>query len=380
MRILVTSDTYLPRLGGGEYHVAYLLKELRTMGHEVTLVTTEKGNDPADQNVIRVPYRGMLSFPKLFSVLRNEAKNADIIHSHYSFRLAWVAGIVARMQKKPFVITQHGMGLLPQVNATFLQRLAFSIWRSGSMKRADTIISTSEDMSVVVRELGFGSKIVPITNGYDPERFTPLPSAQFDPPVLLTVRRLVPKTGIQYLVAALPILKKKHPALRHICIGEGRAKEQIVELARTLGVSDMITFLGPVDHAHLIEYYAQASIVVLPSTAESSSLTCIEAMALGRIVVASRVGGLIELIGKNEERGFLVSLTESEHSSYDAPFTLPQERIRALADRISYALTHWEEATQKAQTAAAYAPSHFAWPILVGRTVKEVYEPLLRHS
>ncbi len=59
MKILMTSDTYLPRLGGGEHHVHYLLRELRKLGEEVTFLTTEQGSDEHDRElaVHRISYR-----------------------------------------------------------------------------------------------------------------------------------------------------------------------------------------------------------------------------------------------------------------------------------------------------------------------------------
>lgn len=369
MRLLITSDSYLPRLGGGEYHVFYMLRELRDLGHDAVLFTTEA--EPAqepEEGVIRRPYGGIASLPALWMALWKASRGCDVIQGHYSYRLSFLAATVALLRRIPFVVTQHGLGLLPQVGETRFQRQVFRLWRWGSMRGASVIISTSDDLSTVIEELGFGHKIVHIPNGYDPQRFKPLPPPEEENPVLLTVRRLVPKNGIQYLVAALPRIRERFPGVRHICIGDGRLRDDVTALAARLGVLDRIEFLGPLGHEQLQSYYRKAHVVVIPSTAESTSLSCIEAMAMGKTVVASRVGGLIELLGANEERGYLVDLTEDEHCNYDAPFTLPAERIERLSHAIIHALTHPDEARAKAEAAAAYAPGTFAWQGLAKRT------------
>jgi glycosyltransferase involved in cell wall biosynthesis len=376
MQILMTSDTFLPRLGGAEYHVSYLRRELRRMGHGVVLMTTERGQTDDEEGIIRWPYSGVRFLLYLFFAVWRASRGVDLIHSHFSYRLAFLAGTVARLRRVPFVITQHGLGLLPQAGATKVQNIVFRFWRFWSMRMAHRIISTSEDLSREIRTLGFGHKIVSIPNGYDPERFFPLPSPP-PPLVILTVRRLVPKTGVQYLISALPALLERYPHLRCVIVGGGRLKEQLMALTENFKVSDAVEFAGDVPHERLIDFYRQAHVVVFPSTAESTSLACIEAMACGRVIVASRVGGLIELLGRNEERGYLVSITDTEHSSYDAPPTLSQDRIRHLADAILRALEAEEEAQGKAQKASNYVQSRFSWRLLVQQTVCEVYDPLL---
>lgn len=366
MKILSTSDTYLPRVGGGEYHVHYLNRELGRMGHDVTLVTTEPG--PAEERVIRVPYNGIASLPRIWRALWRASEGVDVVHAHYSYRLAFVAATVAFVRRVPFVVTQHGLGLLPQVNAPFFYDLAFRAWRCWSMAVARVVISTSDDLSVDIRALGFGAKIVHVPNGYDPEKFVPLPPPPPGPPLILAVRRLVPKNGIQYMVAAMPAILERFPGARFVSVGGGRMEKEIAALAAEFGVERSVEFQGPKSHDELSHLYAAAHVVAIPSTAESTSLACIEAMAMGKVVVASRVGGLVELLGAGEERGYLARLTDTEHCDYDAPLRIAPEKIGRLADAVIRALERPDEAAAKARAAAAYAPEHFAWPIVARET------------
>ncbi|HRH94090.1 MAG TPA: glycosyltransferase family 4 protein [Candidatus Peribacteria bacterium] len=381
MRILMTSDTYLPLLGGGEYHVRYVRDELQKLGLEVRLFTTYPAGPGStdDAGIVRVRYAGFASVPSVFRALWRESKGAQLMHSHYSYRLAFLAGTVARLRGIPFVITQHGLGLLPQAGSRPWQTALFRLWRWWSMVCADSVISTSDDLSIDIRKLGFGRKITHIPNGFDASVFQPLPPPQGNP-VVLTVRRLVPKTGIHYLIRALPELLKKHPGLRATLVGDGPIKPQLEALADELGVRGSVDFIGAVDHKRLLEYYRAAHVVAMPSSAESTSLTCIEAMALKRPVVASRVGGLVELLGADESRGYLVKLFDDEHCNYDAPWTLEPARITQLADAVSRVLTHPEEAAAKAGAASRHAHANFAWSLIASRTKAEVYDPLTKHA
>lgn len=379
MNILMTSDTYLPRLGGGEYHVFYLARELRKMGHDVSLIVTESGlwSEDSTHSVIRKKYTGYLSIFSIFLLLWRSSRSVDLIHSHYSYRLAWVAATVAYLRNIPFVVTQHGLGLLPQPGATIIQRYIFRMWRWWSMYVSRVIISTSEDLSLDIRALGFGSKIIHITNGYDDAIFQSLALQAKNPPTLLAVRRFTPKNGIQYLIAALPAILSRFPDARCDLIGDGPMKPELQKLAESLHVEKHIRFLGSLGHEKIVECYRDADVVVIPSTAESTSLSCIEAMAQQRIIVASRVGGLIELLGKNEERGFLVRITDDEHCNYEAPFTIGADRIKNLSNGIINALEDHNLAQVKAFAAAVYVKERYTWSMIADQTVHIAYASCL---
>lgn len=378
MNILMTSDTYFPRFGGGEYHVYYMMEGIRKCHHHVTLVTTEvmQSTEPDPPYIMRVSHRRG-SFLRLVCILWRETAKADLVHAHYNYRLSFISGVIATIQRKPFVLTQHGLGLLPQVQTNMVYELVFRCWRYVGMFLAHRIVSTSDDLSETIRALGFGAKIILIPNGFDPDRFQPL-APSIGEKRLLTVRRLVPKTGIQYLIQVLPAVLKVFPTLTVDIVGDGRLRAELFAQADALGVGQCIIFHGALPHEKILEYFARATIVVFPSTAESTSLACIEAMALARPIVASRVGGLIELIGRQNERGYLVSITSSEHSDYNAPAALDQEAAERLANTIIGVLSSQAEAQEKARKAAVYAHQHFTWPSLVQKIINEVYEPLVR--
>ena len=385
MKILMTSDTFLPSIGGAEIHVQNLIDELIKGGHEATLVTNEIKRSDFDNShsMVRIPWsrKGIWS---LFGLLWRESKDVDIIHCHYSYRLAAIASIVGKLRSIPVVVVLHGLGTLNIPNAEFVYRTIHSIYRYISLVFSTHIISTSDDLAKVARKYVSDKKISIILNGYDVEKFNTnvsIPDSlrkQYENNrVILTVRRLVPKNGIHLLVEAIPLIVAKVPNIKYVMIGDGRMREYIEERISKLGVQKYVDILGAVENDQIPAYLKLADVVVFPSTAESSSIACAEAMGMGKNIVASRVGGLPELLGKNEERGKLVCLVPWEGSNYDAPLSLEKERYQELANIISESIL--EPGTERVAAALRYAEQELSWEA-IGKKTAMVYASLVNRN
>ncbi len=380
MKILVVSDTYLPLLGGAEVHVFELVHRLRALGHDVRLFTNQEGGTEDEAGVTRVAWRrNFLEIFRRLDALCSEF-GPDVIAAHYSYRLAMLAGFVARKRKIPMTVTLHGLGTLPEAHAALGPRLRNWIYRRLSLAFASRVIATSQDMLDAVPYATPKTEI--ITNAADGKMFNPA-RWQDDPEVaalrekyrgrkiILTVRRLNPKCGIQYLVEAMPEIVRRCPDALYLMVGTGRLENDIRSRVRELGLERNVEMFGLLPNLDTPKYFAIADVVVFPSTAESTSISCIEAMLMSKPVVASRVGGLIELLGKSGERGRLVKLVDWEASNYEAPpiSAIPAERYGALADTIVGLLEAPEEARRLGAEGRAYALEHFEWDAVMRRTV-----------
>lgn len=386
MNVFMTSDTYLPDIGGAEVHVFELRKKMALLGVTTTLLVSQPRPDEEDKiwPVIRTFWR-WYRIPQIFWLIFWHSRQSDIYHSHYSYKLAMVTGLVSRLRGKPFLITQHGMGLLDQPGATLIYRFAHRFYRWSSMKLATHILSTSEDLARFCLAFVSSDSITTIPNGIDTQRFHPerieaSTDSRLDgaSPLLLTVRRLVPKNGIHFLISALPSIRRALPGARLVMIGDGRFREVIEKRAQQLGVSDICLFLGTVPNSLVPSIAIRADVVIFPSTAESTSIACAEMMSLGKKIVASRVGGLIELLGSNQGRGSLVSLVDWEHCNYDAPIEVPPERVEALAQAIILAYTD-PKAEEKAREARRYALERLDWGVVAQKTI-DVYQRMLKDT
>lgn len=149
-------------------------------------------------------------------------------------------------------------------------------------------------------------KLVTILNGVDPEKFSPKTNPIDEPevPVVFTARRLVKKNGLEVLLRAMRNVLRVRKA-RLVIAGEGPEEARLRRLAEDLQISRHAVFLGGVPHDEIPKHMASAAIVVVPSYIEASSLFVLEAMAMEKPVIASRVGGIPEIVASGQD-GVLV--------------------------------------------------------------------------
>lgn len=140
---------------------------------------------------------------------------------------------------------------------------------------------------------------------------------------VVCIARLYPSKGQDVLIRALALLKDKHPQLRAELIGDGPARDSYVQLARELGLADRCAFAGSLRHEEVLDRMRAASLTILPSRSDNCPLVTIESLAVGTPVVASRVGGIPEVVRDGID-GFLV----------------PPDDPQALAAKLSLVLTN----------------------------------------
>src|SRR5690606_1158881 len=108
MKVLMTSETFLPAIGGAEVHVYNLIKELRDNGMSVTLFTNQEDSTETDSEIIRIKW----SRKNLYSILKSlwvQSRNAHIIHAHYCHRIAFFVSLIGLLRRIPVIVTLHGM-------------------------------------------------------------------------------------------------------------------------------------------------------------------------------------------------------------------------------------------------------------------------------
>ena len=165
-------------------------------------------------------------------------------------------------------------------------------------------------------------KIRVIPGGIDLERFHPninngnirkilnLPN---DRVILLTVRNLVQRMGLENLIKALRDVVKKAPDIHLILGGDGPLKESLISLTNKLALKDYISFIGFIKEELLPYYYQAADLFVLPTKElEGFGLVTLEALASGIPVLGTPVGGTKEILGKFDS-SFMFSSSEAHH-------------------------------------------------------------------
>jgi glycosyltransferase involved in cell wall biosynthesis len=381
MRILMAQDTFLPKLGGAEIHVWKLSKGLANRGHQITIVTATPGSAVVDGfRVHRFPYlqsqgkRAVISLPFYFPSLLRLVVSHEIVHGHYSALCSAVLGTLARSLNRPFIMTLHGYGTL---DSSVQSSIWLNKWRSISFYMANKVIATSDEMAEVARRFVPEEHIVIIPNGVDTSEFTPsgrnLPHSPFR---IVAIRRLVPKNGVQYLIEAMPfVLELSKKPVECWIVGDGRLRGYLEKRSKELGIEGIVRFFGSVPNKQVKEILDQVHVVVFPSSAESTSIAALEAMAMGKPIVASAVGAYPKLLGANE-RGLLVKLFNRSQSNYEAPLTLPEDRLRELARAIVQLIDNRELAENISMQARDYVVKTFDWKVIIDQ-IEKVYKEIV---
>ncbi len=300
-----------PRVGGIESHVYYLSRELVRRGHEVQIITTRTERQSPSQEVIdgvriqRIPSFGkhfigwFLSSMASVPAVIQSYKRFDIIHCH-TFPFALGGRIVSLWSSVPIVVTVHSSHFLRLSKKAFMRPALRFLLSSASV-----VLSTSEEIDKVVRELLPGAETIAIVNGVDTSFFKPsAPYLERKPGVfdILCPRRLVEKNGVEFLIRALNLLKGKLDFHAYIA-GDGPLRKHLEDMVREFGIGERVTFLGSVENYKMPGIYSSSDLVVIPSLVEATSIAALEAMSCGKVVAASNVGGLPEII--DEKTGIL---------------------------------------------------------------------------
>lgn len=220
----------------------------------------------------------------------------DIVHAHSS-----KAGFIGRLAAKlagvqHIVYTPHGHVF--QGYFSPLVTRGFIMLERTAARWTDRILTLTDAESEQHLALGIGrpGQFVTIPSGIDIDAVleaTPTRVAS-DGFVIGTIGRLAPIKGHAYLIEAVPAVLSACPTASFVFVGDGEMRPILEERARTLGVSDRVIFAGyREDVSSLI---AGMDMVVLPSLNEGMGRVLVMAMALGKPIVATRVGGVPELL------------------------------------------------------------------------------------
>ncbi|MBK8179962.1 MAG: glycosyltransferase family 4 protein [Planctomycetes bacterium] len=298
---------------GGEAQVFLLMRGLCERGHR-SILLAPPGSEASRRAVLEgfevreLAMRSDLDLPAVLRATRILRELApDLVHLHTS-RAAWIGGLAARRAGLPAIVTRR------------MDRAVARNWRTrllyGRLTHAAAAISES-----VARSL--------VEGGVDPGRVVLIPSsvdaAQWEPKraraevraelgagpetrVVLTLGALVPRKGIDVLLAALDDLSLRGIRPAVWIAGAGPASEDLARQARGLSLEG-VRFLGA--RADAPDLLAAADVFAMPSRREGLGVAALEALAAGCPVVASRVGGLAEVV-EHGESGLLVDAERPE--------------------------------------------------------------------
>lgn len=337
MKILLCSDSYYPHPGGVSEYMHFLSKYLRATGNEVVIVAPEY-SDPHEDDIYtkRIGrcyfFKGnsaTITFtfhPKLPILVRNFIRNQqfDIIHTNGPLGWSlpyWAFHYSKAVNVATFHTTFTGINLYKFVKVIFKRE--FHRRMHGVIYPSKTAFKTT------FPHIPVSYRIIP--NGVDTERFNPgvKPLDKFpeDKPKILFLGRLDPRKGLNHLLAAYPLIKKKIPEAILIVVGSGPSIERYKN-SIPAKLRDSVYFEGRVSADLIPRYYATCDSYVSPATGgEVFGIVLTEAMATGKPVVASNIPGYNDVI-QDRVNGLLFDYKNPEDIADKVIQTLENKKLR----------------------------------------------------
>jgi glycosyltransferase involved in cell wall biosynthesis len=144
---------------------------------------------------------------------------------------------------------------------------------------------------------------------------------------ILFVGSLYPVKGVHYLIMAMKLVHDKMPDAKLILVGDGEERERLAALSIQMGVQKHVRFVGKVPHEKVQTFMQRADIFVLPSLSEGFPNVILEAMASGLPIIASRVGGIPDII-TNDINGYLVEVKDINDIANKTILLLQDDALR----------------------------------------------------
>lgn len=368
MRVLFWTDWYLPSIGGVETFSARLLPALARKGHEITVVAGHhRGGLPDHVEIDGVTIRRFRFHTALadndvdaiadalrrVSALKRTVA-PDLVHLNTLGPSVLFHLQSARSSPAPVLLTMHSPVREDAVPPDTLSGRAL---RSASWVNCNSH-AVHADLCRHLPEVA--SRCSVVHYGMDLPRLHPT-ARRHDPPRILGFGRLVSDKGFDVAVRAFPTVLRRWPGARLVLAGDGAARPDLERLVERLGLSGSVTFPGFVAPEDVPALVDDASLVVVPSRwDEPFGLVALEAALMARPVVATRAGGLVEVVA-HAETGMIVDK--------DDPDALAAAILDLLADP--------ERADRMGLAARTRARECFSWDRCVG-AYEDLYETSAR--
>ncbi len=399
MKVLIMTNEYPPyTYGGAGVHVDYLSRELaKLMPVEVRCFGDQdhsrsnlrvKGFSGGDRDYgCPKPLRSVFRAAQHGLDFNTFGIDADLVHCHTWY--THLGGILAKLNYGiPLVITTHSLEpLRPWKREQLAGGYDFSLWvERTALEMADAIIAVSQDTrDDILRHFRVTQEQVHIIhNGIDPIEYRKIPETTaltrygVDPskPYLLFVGRITRQKGIIYLARAIRYMDPGYQVV--LCAGAPDTPEIAAEMKTAVEEvsadrSGVIWIREMLDKAGIIQFYSHAALFCCPSIYEPFGIINLEAMACETPVVASKVGGIPEVVSDGET-GILVPVEQTREAPF-APVD-PDRFARDLAAAINRLMDDPPLRSRMAKAARQRAEELFSWTAIATKT-KALYESLV---
>lgn len=370
MRVLYWLNAYLPALGGIQTLTASLVPELARRGFEMLLLTSHTSPDLPDQEtsdgftIRRLPFLKAvtdrdarlivdcrLKLNKLVAEFRPQIVHLHPVGPEILFYLQ-----LQKKSKLPSLLTMHNNHAANGVTLNNTHSLG------KAMLASDWVTAVSQDtlnwIRMALPELTERSSL--IENGVPSTELKPAP-LPWNPPHLVFAGRLAPQKRVDRLLDAMALIVKVRPDVKLSVAGDGPERGKLRQQAVDLGIQSQVTFVGQLSHLESLRLMNRATAILFASEHEGQPIAALEAGQLARPVVATRAGGLLEVV-QNGETGLLVD----------------RDDVAGFASAVVALLEDREWANRLGQAAAARVSQSFSMSRCAGQYAS-LYEAVGGH-
>lgn len=321
MRILVLNHEFPPVGGGGGRAAEDICRGLAKRGHDVSVLTSHMKGLPHEEKrdgyrIVRIsslriqPYRasflamaayvlsGLWAGHHLIRIFQ-----PDVIHVHFAVPAGVVAWWLSRLTGIPYVLTVHlgdvPGGVTEKTSVWFRWVYPFTrvIWRDASH-----IVAVSEfTRSLALKN--YNEEIQVIPNGVDVNTLKPECIRLNNPPRIIFAGRFMPQKNPLQVIQILSQLRELQ--WQCVMIGDGPLASDVKRAVVDSGLQSRFQFTGWVGGVEVLNWFNRSDILFMPSLSEGLPVVGVEALSKGLAIVASQVGGFVDLI-ENGKNGYLI--------------------------------------------------------------------------
>lgn len=330
MRIAIIVTCFPPKcLAGTEIATYNLAAHLAKRGHVIHVITSYDEGQPKINKDIRV-YIHRLAWPKIRIIgvlsfwlkifLKIHTIKPDIVQVQ-ALNIGIPAILTKKILKIPYVVWGRGSDI-------YLPGRFMRIASKPILHNADAVLALTEDMRQKMKRI-VDREIFIVQNGINLEQFNDCSSTivkENGVKTILFVGRLHPIKGVMYLIRAMEKVLKEISDVKLVLVGDGEDRRNLEALSVQLGIQKSVQFVGVVPHEDIHIFMQQAYLFILPSLSEGFPGVLLEAMACGLPIIATRVGGIPDIV-TDKVNGYLVEKKDSSALAQSITFLFYNENL-----------------------------------------------------
>ncbi len=280
MQILrVASSLHPEKPGGVGLHVHQMSSMQASLGHDVTVVTSDNGDRSLPRREERDGYSiirhrevarpcGNSIIPGIANSLRKLSSRHNVIHVHsHLYFSSNIAAAFGKVTNLPIAITNHG--LFSQTAPELLQKIFIPTVARPTLNFADRVFCYTELAKNELRKRGVSSPVSVIPNGINCDMFYPDSTVETNNQILF-VGRLEQGKGPSYLIDAFNTVVDSHPDYELKIVGYGSLEDKLVQQCKDYGIYDSVTFTGELSYEEMPRVYNESTLLASPTLTEAA--------------------------------------------------------------------------------------------------------------